>query len=99
MWKAVKALDLQRDRRYAHPQRDRRPRGTGRAEAKIAGTAQEIVDEEEVKRRNGEAGANGPSHSFRLDITEASAVGLNEAKTKLIIEVWTPERGVRTIER
>ena len=27
MWKAVKALDLQRDPRFAHPQRDRRPRG------------------------------------------------------------------------
>ena len=99
MWKAVKALDLQRDPRFAHPQRDRRSRDTRPGEAKIAGTAHEVVDEEEVKRRNGEAGANGPSHLFRLDITEASTVGLNEAKTKLVIEVWTPERGVRTIER
>jgi hypothetical protein len=48
-------------------------------EAKIAGTATEIVDEEEVKRRNGEAGENGPSHLFRLDITEASTVGLDDA--------------------
>ena len=70
-----------------------------RAEAKIAVTATEIVDEEEVKCRNGEAGENGPSHLFRLDITEASTVGLDDAKTKLVIEVWTPERGVRVIER
>ena len=47
----------------------------------------------------GEAGESGPSHAFRLDIDEASTVGLNDAKTKLVIEVWTPERGVRTIER
>ena len=32
-------------------------------------------------------------------MTEASTVGLNEAKTQLVIEVWTPERGLRTIER
>jgi hypothetical protein len=36
---------------------------------------------------------------LRLDITEASTVGLDDAKTKLVIEVWTPERGVRVIER
>ena len=99
MWQAVKALDLQRDGRFAIHSATVDPEAPGWAEAKIAGTAHEVVDEEEVKRRNGEAGANGPSHSFRLDITEASAVYLNEAKTKLIIEVWTPDRGVRTIER
>ena len=99
MWKAVKALDLQRDGRFAIHSATVDPEAPGWAETKIAGTAHEVVDEEEVKRRNGEAGEGGPSHSFRLDITEASAVYLNEAKTKLIIEVWTPERGVRTIER
>ena len=98
MWKAVKALDLQRDPRYAMHSATEDPE-QWRGEAKIAGTAHEIVDEEEVKRRNGEAGADGPSHSFRLELTEASAVYLNDAKTKLIIEVWTPDRGVHTIER
>ena len=99
MWKADKGLDLQRDGRFAIHSATVDPEAPGWAETKIAGTAHEVVDEEEVKRRNGEAGANGPSHSFRLEITEASAVYLNAAKTKLIIEVWTPERGVRTIER
>ena len=99
MWKAVKALDLQRDGRFAIHSATVDPEAPDWAEAKIAGTAHEIVDEEEVKRRNGEAGASGPSHSFRLDITEASAVYLNPEKTKLLIEVWTPERGVRTLER
>jgi hypothetical protein len=99
MWKAVKALDLRRDPRYAIHSATVDPEAAGWSEAKIAGTAHEIVDEEEVKRRNGEAGADGPSHSFRLDVTEVSAVYLNDARTKLVIEVWTPEKGVRTIER
>ena len=98
MWRAVKALDLQRDPRYAlHSATDDPDNWHG--EAKIAGTAEEIVDEEEVRRRNGEAGENGPSHAFRLDVNEVSIVGLNEAKTKLVIEVWTPDKGVWTIER
>jgi hypothetical protein len=98
MWKAVKALDLLRDPRYAlHSATDDPEHWAG--EAKLAGTAEEIVDEAQIRARNGEAGANGPSHLFRLDVTEVSTVGLNEAKTLLVIEVWTPERGVRTIER
>jgi hypothetical protein len=98
MWQAVKARDLQRDPRYAIHSATEDPENW-LGEAKIAGTATEVVDAEEVKKRNGEAGADGPSHLFRLDITEASTVGLDDAKTKLVIEVWTPERGVRTIER
>jgi hypothetical protein len=98
MWKAVKALDLQRDPRFAMHSATVDPDDWG-GEAKIAGTAEEIVDEDEIRRRNGEAGENGPSHAFRLDINEVSTVGLNDAKTKLVIEVWTAERGVRTIER
>jgi hypothetical protein len=99
MWRALKALDLQRDPRFAIHSATVDPEAPDWSEAKIAGIAHEIVDEEEVKRRNGEAGADVPSHAFRLEITEASAVYLNDAKTKLVIEVWTPDRGVRVIER
>jgi pyridoxamine 5'-phosphate oxidase-like protein len=98
MWKAVKALDLQRDPRFALHSGTEDPENWG-GEAKIAGVAEEITDPDEVRERNGEAGAKGPSHLFRLDVTEVSTVGLDDAKTHLIIEVWTPERGVRTIKR
>jgi hypothetical protein len=98
MWQAVKARDLQRNPRFAIHSATEDPENW-RGEAKIAGTATEVIDDEEIKKRNGEAGENGPSHLFRLDITEASTVGLDEAKTKLVIEVWTAERGVRVIER
>jgi len=99
MWKAVKALDLQRDPRFAIHSATVDPEAPDWSEAKIAGIAHEIVDTDEVERRNGEAGADGPSHSFRLDITEASAVYLNDARSKLVIEVWTADKGVRIIER
>ena len=98
MWQALKALDLQRDPRFAlHSGSDEPTQWAG--DAKLAGVVEEITDEARVKERNGEAGANGPSHLFRLDLTEVSMVGLNDAKTHLVIEVWTPERGVRTITR
>jgi pyridoxamine 5'-phosphate oxidase-like protein len=98
MWQAVKALDLRRDPRYALHSATVDPEQWG-GEAKIAGVAEEILDEDEVRARNGEAGAGGPSHLFRLDVDEVSTVGLDEAKTHLVIEVWTLGRGVRTIKR
>ena len=99
MWKALKALDLQRDPRFAIHSATLDPDAPGWSEAKIAGIAHEIVEREEVLRRNGEAANDGESHLFRLDLKEVSAVYLNDEKTKLVIEVWTPERGVRVIER
>ena len=98
MWQALKARDLQRDPRFAlHSGSDDPPEWSG--DAKLAGVAVEILDEDEVRERNGEAGASGPSHLFRLDLREVSTVGLNEARNGLVIEVWTPDRGVRQIRR
>jgi hypothetical protein len=48
---------------------------------------------------NGAAAGGGPSHLFRLDLREVSTVGLDPDRTKLIIDVWTPGAGVRTMER
>ena len=60
---------------------------------------EEITDPERVLEINGAAAESGPSHLFRLDLREVSTVGLDETRTLLVIEVWTPERGVRTIKR
>ena len=98
MWQARKARDLQRDPRFAlHSGSDDPPEWSG--DAKLAGVAEEITDEALVRERNGEAAANGPSHLFRLDLREISAVGLNAERTKLVIRIWTPDGGVRTMER
>jgi hypothetical protein len=86
MWRALKALDLRRDPRFAlHSASDDPDVWSG--DAKVAGVAEEVAVEE------------GKSHSFRLDLTEASTVGLNENRSALVIEVWTPAAGVHRIER
>jgi hypothetical protein len=98
MWEARKARDLQRDPRFAlHSGSDDPPDWDG--DAKLAGVAEEITDPELVQRINGEAAAAGPTHLFRLDVREASTVSLDETGKELVIEMWTPEGGVRTIRR
>ncbi len=96
MWQARKARDLQRDARFAlHGGSDDPPGWTG--DAKIAGRAEEIIDEARVNDVNGIDLA--PSHLFRLDIAEVSLVALNEAENGIVIESWKPGEPVRTLER
>jgi hypothetical protein len=98
MWRARKARDLQRDPRFAlHAGSDDPPDWTG--DAKLAGVAEEIVDPDRVKEIHGGKAPPGASHLFRLDVREVSTVELDEERKALVIEVWTPERGVRTMKR
>jgi pyridoxamine 5'-phosphate oxidase-like protein len=98
MWQARKARDLQRDPRFAlHGGSDDPPDWTG--DAKLAGVAEEITDPERVREINGGEAPPGPSHLFRLDLNEVSTIGLDDTRKALVIEVWTPDRGVRTIKR
>ena len=86
MLKALKARDLQRDPRFAlHVGSDASPEWPG--DAKLAGIAEEITDPERGY------------HLFRLDLREVSTVGLDDARKALVIDVWTPDRGMRTIKR
>jgi general stress protein 26 len=98
MWQALKAHDLQRDPRFAlHSGSDEPDAWLG--DAKLAGIAEEITDRDRVEEVNGDNAPPGPSHLFRLDLHEVSVVGLNAERTGIVIDVWTPERGVRKIER
>ena len=98
MWQARKAQDLQRDPRFAiHSGSDDPPGWTG--DAKLSGVAEEIVERDRIEAINGEAAEGGRSHLFRLDLREVSTVGLTDDRKALVVEVWTPERGVRRIER
>jgi hypothetical protein len=36
---------------------------------------------------------------FVADITEVVITGLNAEATKLVVESWTPKRGLRRVER
>lgn len=98
MWRAVKALDLQRDPRYALHSASEDPPGWG-GDAKVAGRAEEVTDPERVAELNGEAAAAGPTHLFRLDVAELVVVGLNDARDKLVVESWHEGRGVTRRER
>jgi hypothetical protein len=90
MWQARKALDLQRDPRIAiHSGSDDPPDWHG--DAKVAGVAEEITD--------GGAAGDEPSHTFRIDLREVSAVRLSDDRKRLVIEIWTPDGGVRRMER
>jgi len=90
MWRGVKALDLLRDPRFAlHSGTDEPADWPG--EAKVAGT---VRAETRTSQHDGEQ-----YHHFVCDITEAVLVGLNEARTKLVVEAWHPERGVERTER
>ena len=93
-----KGADLERDPRFAlhgptfHPEQGRESEWAG--EAKIAGRAipaGPISAPEAADQPGGEM--------FVADITEVVLTGLNDAGTKLVIESWTPERGLRRIER
>src|SRR4051794_16481165 len=65
MWRALKALDLQRDPRFAlHSGSEEPDEWSG--DAKLAGVVQEITDPERVRELNGAAAESGPSHLFRL---------------------------------
>ncbi len=98
MWQTLKARDLKRDPRFAlHSGSEDPPEWPG--DAKLAGIAEEITDPERVQAIHGEAAAAGPTHLFRLDLREVSTVGLDEERKALVIDVWTPEGGVRTMKR
>jgi hypothetical protein len=86
MLRALKALDLQRDPRFAlHSGSDEPDDWTG--DAKLAGVAEEV------------SAPGADSHRFRLDLQEVSTVGLDQARKALVIEVWKPGEGVRTMKR
>ena len=98
MWHARKALDLQRDPRFALHTGSDEP-SDWKGDAKLAGVAEEITDSELVRKHNGAAAEQGPSHLFRLDLREVSTVGLNDDRSGLVIALWTPDGGVREIRR
>jgi hypothetical protein len=95
---ARKGTDLKRDPRFAlhgptfHPEAGKESDWPG--EAKISGRATPAGPV-----ATDEAGNEPDGEMFVADITEVVITGLNVEATKLVIESWTPERGVRRVER
>lgn len=87
MWRGVKALDLQRDPRFAlHSASDD---ADFDGDAKVAGVAEETGSED------------GSMHRFRADIDELVVIRLaGESPDRyLLIESWHPGRGVTRLKR
>jgi hypothetical protein len=99
MQAARKGADLWRDPRFAlhgptvHPVHGKESEWPG--EAKIAGRAQPAGPVAKVEG----AQQQPEGEMFVADITEIVITGLNPEASKLVIESWTPERGLRRVER
>ena len=95
---ARKGADLGRDPRFAlhgptvHPEEGHESDWPG--EAKIAGRAIPAS-----RADTDEAGEQPDGEMFVADITEVVITGLNAEATKLVVESWTPQRGLRRVER
>src|SRR5579864_6738805 len=95
---ARKSADLRRDPRFAlhgptfHPVEGKEAEWPG--EAKIAGRA---IPAGPVAANK--AGEQPGGEAFVADITDVVITSLNAEATKLVVESWTPERGLRTVER
>jgi hypothetical protein len=96
MARAVKALDLQRDPRFALHTGSEDPDAGWAGDAKLAGRMEEIVDDVAVRKA---VVGDGDAHVFRAEISELVVVGLNEERTKMVVESWHEGRGTSRLER
>ena len=93
-----KGADLERDPRFAlhgptfHPEEGKERDWPG--EAKIAGRAMPAGPE-----ATDDADEPADGQTFVADITEVVITALDAGATKLVVQSWTPERGLRTVER
>lgn len=92
MSNARKGADLRRDPRFALH---------GAPVDPVQGAEAQWPGEVKVAGRATYAGPTaGPEgDSFRADITEVVHTHLNEAATMLVVEWWTPEQGLRRVDR
>ena len=98
MPQAVKALDLLRDPRFALHSASRADGWEG--DAKVAGRAEAVTDAERITAYRGDPEeVPGSLHLFRAELSEATTIGLNEARDRLVIEYWQEGEGMRSIER
>ncbi len=96
---ARKGADLHRDPRFAlhgptfHPEHGKESEWPG--EAKIAGRA--VPSGPVAAPDTAQAAPEG--EAFVVDISEVVVTGLNAEATVLVVESWTPARGLLRIER
>ena len=93
-----KALDLRRDGRcalHANP-------GDGSMEggdAKLAGTAEEVLDDAVLASYIGDVSPPEPFHLFRIELHEVVLTSLHPDGDRLLIDGWYGPAGRRVVER
>jgi len=91
--------DLRRDPRVAvHGRSD--DEATWKGDAKVGGRAMEVDEAERAAFAAGmPAGAPGEFELFRIDVTEATSVRLEDPPVALIVETWRPGEPLKRVER
>ncbi len=101
MWQARKALDLQRDPRFAlHSASVDPPAWKG--DAKVSGRVEEIIDQariEAVLEAWGGEHPEGPMHLFRAEIAEVVVTRVGDPADHLVIELWREGEELRRMQR
>ncbi len=101
MPRARKAVDLQRDPRFAlHGASADPPAWVG--DAKLSGRAEEMTEPERrlrIFRAHGSHPPSSDSHLFRAEIAEVVLIGINDARDGLVIDHWSEARGLERNER
>jgi hypothetical protein len=102
MWQSRKALDLQRDPRFALHSASADP-PAWKGDAKVSGRVEEITDParfEALREARGGESPPPPWHLFRAEIAELAMVRLGgDPPDHLVIESWREGRGLRRQER
>lgn len=98
MWQARKALDLRRDARaaiHANPGDETMAAG----DAKLSGSAIEVVDKDELAAYVDNQHPPEPFHLFRVDLREAVLTSVDHERNLLVIDLWRPGRPIQRTER
>jgi hypothetical protein len=98
MWRAVKALDLRRDPRFALHANT----GDGSMEggdAKVSGIAVEVAGAQRDHVAAAMGAPEGDLHLFRLDLEQVVLSEVDHTRECMVIRSWRPDRGLIVTER
>ncbi|MFD8571327.1 pyridoxamine 5'-phosphate oxidase family protein [Streptomyces sp. NPDC057694] len=97
---SLKALDLLRDPRCAVQANPGEGTTMAGGDVRISGRAVLVEDEPTIQRYTGQVTVPDPSsfHLFRVEVTEVTRTSVQD-DTYLVVQVWTPGGGVRTMKR
>ncbi|MFF4502386.1 pyridoxamine 5'-phosphate oxidase family protein [Streptomyces sp. NPDC001401] len=95
---SLKALDLNRDPRFALQANPGPGTGMGGGDVRISGRAVGVEDGEAKAAYSKEVEPPEPFHLFRTELTEVVRTYVEDDKY-LVVEVWKPGAPVRTLKR